>query len=146
MILAFGLRRVARCRQRKVLKDIVLPGPGRRRRFASIMTDRTLDNPDYPEVPNAATSRRFFVSLFALMSSSHPGQITPPFSVGAGRWRQEGEGGREVCWCQMPSPGRRRAWGEWPGKTKEKISMSTNVPALKKSSGVGGPERLKCAI
>jgi hypothetical protein len=29
------------------------------------------------------------------------------FSVGAGRWRQEGVGGREVCWCQIPSPGRR---------------------------------------
>jgi hypothetical protein len=34
MILAFRLRRVARCRQRKVLKSFVLPGPGRRRRFS----------------------------------------------------------------------------------------------------------------
>ena len=131
MILAFCLRRVARGRQRKVLKRYWLPVPGRCRRFASIMTDRTLDNPDYPTVPNGATSRRFFVSLFALMPSSHQGQITPAFSVGAGGWRQEGVGGREVCWCQMTSPDRRRAWGEWPGRTKEKSSMSINAPALK---------------
>jgi hypothetical protein len=50
-------------------------------------------------------------------------------------------GGREVCWCQIQSPGRRRAWGEWPGRTKEKSSMPTNAPALKKGPGVGGPDR-----
>jgi len=115
----------------------VLPVPGRCRRFASIMPDRTSDNPDYPTVPNEATSRTFFVSLFALLSSSHPGQITPPFSVGAGRWRQEGEGGREVCWCQILSPGRRRARGEWPGRTTKKSSMSANAPALKKVPALG---------
>jgi hypothetical protein len=82
MILAFRLRRVARFRQRKVLKEIVLPGPDRRRHFASIMPDRILDKPAYPTVPNEATSRMVLVSLFALMTSSPPGQITPPFSVG----------------------------------------------------------------
>jgi len=115
----------------------VLPVPGRCRRFASIMPDCTSDNPDYPTVPNEATSRTFFVSLFALTSTSAPEQIPPPFSVGAGRWRQEGEGGREVCWCQILSPGRRRAWGEWPGRTKEKSSMSANAPALKKVPALG---------
>jgi hypothetical protein len=77
------------------------------------------------------------VSPFALMPDDSNEQITPPFSVGTGGWRQEGEGGREVCWCQMTSPGRRRARGEWPGRTKEKSSMSTDVPALKKNPGLG---------
>jgi hypothetical protein len=70
----------------------VLPVPGRCRRFASIMTDRILDNPDYPKVPNEATSRRFFVSLFALMPSSHPETNYSRF-----------------FWCQMTPPGRRLA-------------------------------------
>jgi hypothetical protein len=142
MILAFRLRRVARGRQRKVLISAAGAGPPP---FASIMTDRTLDNSELSGVPNAATSRMGSSFRASLSLLSHtPKQITPSFSVGAGRWRQEGEGGREVCWRQITSPGRHRARGEWPGRAKEKTSMSTNAPALKKSTGVGGTVENEC--
>jgi hypothetical protein len=48
-----------------------------------------------------------------------------------------------VCWCQMTPPGRRRAWGEWPGKTKDSFTNSTNVPALKKAPVLGAQKEGK---
>jgi hypothetical protein len=93
-------------------------------------------------VPNGATSRigsSFRASLSRLTPT--PKQITPAFSVGAGVWRQEGEGGREVCWCQLTSPGRRRGWGEWHGLTPGKMSITTDAPALNKFSALGAQKK-----
>ena len=111
MILAFGLRQVARYRQRQVLKSFCAAGAGPLPPFASIMTDRTSDKPAYPTVPNEATSRGFFVSLFDLMPSSNYKQITPAFSVGRRRGRRRVDRGKPCTMVPFRrAPNDRASW------------------------------------
>jgi hypothetical protein len=140
MILAFRLRRVARGRQRNVLKSFVLPGPGRRRRLASIMTDRTLDRAPYPKCRMERLPS--WVLCFELRSHDRFNYKTY-FYLFFGRRRTlvEGGGGRAgsvLVANSVPGPPPRPGVS---GTAEHEVKYRCQpMPPRKKSSGVGGPD------